>query len=169
MRAVPLPLHRKRGQAPHGHAGCGQEGGCAGLLHSFVKTPDCDAAHGACLTGLCLRTSAFQRLFQNVQLLVQFGVGGALGADLAHGMQHRGVVAAAEELGPRGLRANVVNPGPIDTGWMTEDLRSWCVDRTPAGRLGTPQDTTDLVRFLMSDAGAWITGQLLFSNGGFRN
>ncbi len=85
------------------------------------------------------------------------------------GALDRLVIAAAEELGPRGLRANVVNPGPIDTGWMTEDLRSWCVDRTPAGRLGTPQDTTDLVRFLMSDAGAWITGQLLFSNGGFRN
>lgn len=85
------------------------------------------------------------------------------------GALDRIVLSAARELGPRGISANVVNPGPIDTGWMTEDLRSWCVDRTPAGRLGTPQDTTDLVRFLMSDAGAWITGQLLFSNGGFRN
>lgn len=85
------------------------------------------------------------------------------------GALDRLVIAAAEELGPRGLRANVINPGPIDTGWMTDDLRSWCVGQTPAGRLGTSQDIADLVRFLMSDAGAWITGQLLFSNGGFRN
>jgi 3-oxoacyl-[acyl-carrier protein] reductase len=42
------------------------------------------------------------------------------------------------------------------------------VAQTPAGRLGTPADTADLVRFLMSDAGGWITGQILCSNGGFR-
>ena len=41
------------------------------------------------------------------------------------------------------------------------------IAQTPAGRLGTPADTADLVRFLMSDTGAWITGQVLYSNGGF--
>ena len=84
------------------------------------------------------------------------------------GALDRVVVAAAVELGPRGVRANVLNPGPIDTGWMTTDLRESGARRTPAGRLGTPQDTADLVRFLMSDAGGWITGQILYSNGGFK-
>lgn len=84
------------------------------------------------------------------------------------GALDRIVVAAAIELGHRGLRANVINPGPIDTGWMTPEIRRSGIEQTPAGRLGTPQDTADLVRFLMSDAGGWITGQVLYSNGGFR-
>ncbi|MFT4294549.1 MAG: SDR family oxidoreductase [Micropruina sp.] len=84
------------------------------------------------------------------------------------GALDRIVVAAGVELGARGVRANVINPGPIDTGWMTDEIRTAGIARTPAGRLGTPSDTADLVRFLMSDAGGWINGQLLYSNGGFR-
>lgn len=77
------------------------------------------------------------------------------------------VLAAAHELGDRGLRANVVNPGPIDTGWMTSELRASLMAMQPTGRLGTPADTAHLVRFLLSDEGQWINGQLLHSNGGF--
>jgi 3-oxoacyl-[acyl-carrier protein] reductase len=84
------------------------------------------------------------------------------------GALDRVVVAAAVELASRGIRANVINPGPIDTGWMTPEMRAASLAQTPAGRLGTPTDITDLVRFLISDAGSWITGQLLYSNGGFR-
>jgi 3-oxoacyl-[acyl-carrier protein] reductase len=84
------------------------------------------------------------------------------------GALDRIVVAAAVELAGRGIRANVINPGPIDTGWMTPEIRQSGVAQTPAGRLGTPADTASLVRFLMSDAGAWITGQVLYSNGGYR-
>jgi 3-oxoacyl-[acyl-carrier protein] reductase len=84
------------------------------------------------------------------------------------GALDRIVVAAAVELAGRGIRANVINPGPIDTGWMTPEIKQMCLAQTPAGRLGTPADTANLVRFLMSDAGGWITGQVLYSNGGFR-
>ncbi|KQX05272.1 MULTISPECIES: SDR family oxidoreductase [unclassified Leifsonia] len=83
------------------------------------------------------------------------------------GALDRIVTAAAVELADRGVRANVINPGPIDTGWMTDEVRAWGVEATPAGRLGTPKDTADLVRFLFSDAGSWMNGQILFSNGGF--
>lgn len=83
------------------------------------------------------------------------------------GALDRVVIAAAVELGSRGIRANVINPGPIDTGWMTPEIREECVAQTPAGRLGTPADTAGLVRFVMSDAGSWITGQILHSSGGF--
>lgn len=84
------------------------------------------------------------------------------------GALDRVVLAAAVELGGRGIRANVINLGPIDTGWMTPEIRQMCAAQTPVGRLGTPADTADLVRFLMSDAGSWITGQLLYSSGGFK-
>lgn len=83
------------------------------------------------------------------------------------GALDRIVIAAAVELADRGIRANVINPGPIDTGWMDDVIRRWTTDATPAGRLGTPDDIADLVRFLLSERGGWITGQLLSSNGGF--
>lgn len=83
------------------------------------------------------------------------------------GALDRTVIAAAIELGGRGLRANVLNPGPIDTGWMTPGLARELTALTPTGRLGTPADTADLVRFLFSDAGGWVTAQVLHSNGGF--
>ncbi len=83
------------------------------------------------------------------------------------GALDRIVTAAAVELAQRGVRANVVNPGPIDTGWMDAQVRAWAVSATPAGRLGTPDDTANLVRFLLSPSGSWLNGQTLSSNGGF--
>lgn len=77
------------------------------------------------------------------------------------------VLAAGHELGGRGVRANVINPGPVDTGWMSDDLRTELTSLQPTGRLGTPVDTANLVRFLLSPQGSWINGQLLHSNGGF--
>jgi 3-oxoacyl-[acyl-carrier protein] reductase len=75
-------------------------------------------------------------------------------------------LAAAHELAHLGVTANVINPGPVDTGWMTDEVRDNCLRRTPLGRLGTPGDTAHLVDFLCSPQGGWINGQLLKSNGG---
>jgi 3-oxoacyl-[acyl-carrier protein] reductase len=83
------------------------------------------------------------------------------------GALDRIVIAAATELAPQGITANVVNPGPIDTGWMTDDVRAQLTAMQPLGRLGTPADTAELVAFLVSEKGRWITGQLIKSNGGF--
>ncbi len=83
------------------------------------------------------------------------------------GALDRIVIAAAVELAHLGITANLINPGPIDTGWMTPDLAEALAAETALGRLGRPQDTADLVAFLLSPSGAWITGQLLHSNGGF--
>ncbi|GGK58864.1 SDR family oxidoreductase [Ornithinimicrobium pekingense] len=83
------------------------------------------------------------------------------------GALDRIVVAAAVELAGRGISANAINPGPIDTGWMDERLRTSLAQRTPAGRLGTATDTADLVAFLISPDGGWVTGQVIRSDGGF--
>ncbi len=77
------------------------------------------------------------------------------------------MLAAAHELAGVGVRANVINPGPIDTGWMTAEIRAAGLAQQPTGRLGTPADIANLVRFLLSEQGAWINGQLLYSNGGY--
>ncbi|MFJ9307732.1 SDR family oxidoreductase [Streptomyces cyaneofuscatus] len=82
------------------------------------------------------------------------------------GALDRITLAAAHELAHLGVTANVVNPGPVDTGWMNDELRDAIAQGTPLGRLGTPQDTAHLVDFLCSPQGQWVNGQLLKSNGG---
>lgn len=83
------------------------------------------------------------------------------------GALDRVVLAATHELAERGVRANVVDPGPIDTGWMDDATRAACAAATPGGRLGGPETAADLVRFLLAPEGRWINGQVLHSNGGF--
>ncbi|WP_405867081.1 SDR family oxidoreductase [Streptomyces sp. NBC_01515] len=83
------------------------------------------------------------------------------------GALDRITLAAAHELAHLGITANVINPGPVDTGWMTDEGRAHVLRQTPLNRLGTPQDTAHLVDFLCSPEGQWINGQLLMSNGGF--
>ena len=82
------------------------------------------------------------------------------------GALDRIVLAAAREFGPRGITANVVNPGATDTGWMTPAQILEFGQATPLGRVGLPQDAANLVAFLCSPEGGWISGQLLHSNGG---
>lgn len=83
------------------------------------------------------------------------------------GALDRIVISAARELGPRGISANVVNPGPVDTGWMDDALRDSLAPHHPLGRLGTPADIAGVVAFLLSPEGRWISGQLLQTDGGF--
>ncbi|MCT9821390.1 SDR family oxidoreductase [Microbacterium sp. W1N] len=83
------------------------------------------------------------------------------------GALDRIVISAARELGPRGISANAVNPGPIDTGWMTDELRAQMPADHPLGRMGTPKDIAAITSFLLSDEGRWISGQLLHTDGGY--
>src|SRR5690606_16506609 len=83
------------------------------------------------------------------------------------GALDRIVISAARELGPLGISANVVNPGPIDTGWMDDQTRAALTAQQPLGRAGTPKDVAAVTSFLLSDEGRWISGQLLHADGGF--
>jgi 3-oxoacyl-[acyl-carrier protein] reductase len=83
------------------------------------------------------------------------------------GALDRIVIAAAKELAPLGISSNVLNPGPVDTGWMSDAVREGLIAMQPSGRLGTPADVANLVAFLVSEKGRWVTGQLLTSDGGF--
>ena len=103
----------------------------------------------------------------SVVALTSDATAGNLPYGATKGALDRVVIAAAHELADRLIRSNVINPGPVDTGWMTDEIREAALAMTPAGRLGTPEDTANLVRFLVSEQGAWVNGQLLHSNGGF--
>jgi 3-oxoacyl-[acyl-carrier protein] reductase len=83
------------------------------------------------------------------------------------GALDRIVISAARELGPLGISANVVNPGPIDTGWMDDSIRTALAEQHPLGRLGTPADIAALAGFLISAEGRWVSGQLINADGAF--
>lgn len=80
----------------------------------------------------------------------------------------------AQELGPRNIRVNAVNPGMVETegthtaGFIGSDMETGIVSQTPLGRLGQPQDIAPIVTFLASDASYWLTGEKLFAGGGLR-
>jgi 3-oxoacyl-[acyl-carrier protein] reductase len=84
------------------------------------------------------------------------------------GAMDRIVLAAAHEFKALGICANVINPGPTDTGWMTDELMDQVRRDTPLGRVGLPEDTANLAAFLCSPEGGWINAQLLYSNGGIK-
>ena len=78
--------------------------------------------------------------------------------------------AMAKELAPSGITVNCVAPGVIDTEMNAcyDEETMWDLrEKTPLSRLGTPEDVANAVYFLASEAGSFITGEVLAVNGGF--
>lgn len=80
----------------------------------------------------------------------------------------------ANELGPRKIRVNAINPGMVETegarsaGVIGSEFEAGTVAQTPLGRVGQPDDIADAVVFLASDDARWITGEKLVASGGLR-
>jgi NAD(P)-dependent dehydrogenase (short-subunit alcohol dehydrogenase family) len=78
----------------------------------------------------------------------------------------------ALEWGPRGVRVNALAPGFILTDltqklWAQPAIKEWGMANTPLRRLGTPGDMVGTAIFLASEASAFMTGQILYVDGGF--
>jgi 3-oxoacyl-[acyl-carrier protein] reductase len=82
--------------------------------------------------------------------------------------------ALAQELGPRKIRVNSLNPGMVETegvhaaGFIGSDFEKKTVAETPLGRIGQPKDIADAVAFLASNDSTWINGQAIQAAGGYR-
>ena len=87
---------------------------------------------------------------------------------LSKGAIHQVTATLADELAERGITVNAVNPGPVDTGWPSDELREELTPRFPAGRWGRPDDIAPVVAWLLSADSAWVTGQMIDAEGGFR-
>ncbi len=80
----------------------------------------------------------------------------------------------ARELGPRGIRVNTLQPGPVETpgtvsaGVIGSEFVAQMVAATPLGRIAQPDDIARVALFLASDASGWITGESVLASGGLR-
>lgn len=140
----------------------------SGVLDTTAESFDRHVAVNARASLLLI--AAFARQAEDggaIVALTSDHVTGNLPYGASKGALDRLVISAARELGPHGISANVLNPGPIDTGWMDDETRAGLAGMTPLGRLGTPGDIAAVVSFLVSDEGRWISGQLLQADGAF--
>ena len=98
--------------------------------------------------------------------------------DQAHYVASKGAVsaltrAAAVEAAPRGVRVNAVAPGPVRTPMTAERLgdpeqAAWLDARVPMGRVAGPAEIAEVISFLLSKKASYVTGEVLFTDGGWR-
>lgn len=76
----------------------------------------------------------------------------------------------AKEHGPKGIIINDISPGPTNTelfrNGKTEQMIKYFENLSPLGRIGDPEDISNVVKFLLSDNANWINGQTIKVNGG---
>ncbi len=74
----------------------------------------------------------------------------------------------ADHLADQLITLNTVNPGPVDTGYAPPEVHEALRHRFPQARWGVPDDAARLIAWLVTDDGAWVTGQTINTEGGFR-
>ena len=74
----------------------------------------------------------------------------------------------ADQLAGRAITLNTVNPGPVDTGYAPPEVAESVRRHFPQQRWGVPDDPARLIAWLVTDEAAWITGQVINTEGGFR-
>jgi 3-oxoacyl-[acyl-carrier protein] reductase len=87
---------------------------------------------------------------------------------ISKGAIHQMTRTLADAVADRGITVNAINPGPVDTGWPSPELKQRLAGLFPAGRWGEPTDIAPVVAWLLSPESAWMTGEVLNVEGGFR-
>ena len=134
-----------------------------------------DAHYAVNVRGTLLLSAEFSRRFSGAGgRIISLTSGQSLGPmpdELAYAATKGAIEVFTRSLAPavaaKGITVNAVNPGPTDTGWISPELREQFLPLLPMGRVGTPEDAARLIAWLASPEAAWITGQVIHSEGGF--
>lgn len=99
-------------------------------------------------------------------------IAGGMPGEIAYALQ-KGALASitrslSTTLAEHAITVNTVNPGPVDTDYLTGEVYDAVAARFPAGRWGMPDDPARLIAWLATDEAGWVTGQVIDSEGGFR-
>lgn len=141
-----------------------------------VTAEEFDRHHAVNLRASSLLSIAFARDFAagHGGRIVSMTSGQGLGpmpTELAYAAS-KGAIEAfvrsfAVAVGHKGITVNAINPGPNDTGWMTDELKAYLAPKFALGRIGVPSDVAKVIAFLCSSDADWITGQVINVEGGF--
>ena len=97
---------------------------------------------------------------------------GAMDTELAYalskGALHQLALTLDRAMGGCGVVVNCINPGPVDTGYADAEALAIIAERFPDGRWTSPDETADLVAFLVSERGSILRGRVLDAEAGFR-
>ncbi|MFI6938935.1 SDR family oxidoreductase [Streptomyces sp. NPDC050418] len=99
-------------------------------------------------------------------------IAGGMPDEVAYSLQ-KGALASATRtlssvLAEHLVTVNTVNPGPVDTDYLSGEVYDKIAGMFPAGRWGMPDDPARLIAWLATDEAEWITGNVIDSEGGFR-
>ena len=90
-------------------------------------------------------------------------------SEIAYAITKASIPVLTKTLSPlltsKGITINAINPGTTDIG-LTDTHNEHYLSNDPCRRLGTPTDSANVVSFLVSEAGKWIRGQTIDSDGG---
>jgi NAD(P)-dependent dehydrogenase (short-subunit alcohol dehydrogenase family) len=128
------------------------------LLQGTVMMTRAALPHLVASRGSVLNTSSVAGRF------VEPLTGAVYGSAKAGVNQFTRILAA--ELAAKGVRVNAIAPGATATEAMVPGQEQLFIDMTPMGRLGVPADIAAVALFLSSDAGGWVTGQVIDVAGG---
>lgn len=121
------------------------------------------------MTFVCEEVPDHLRLFPEGTDLIEVATQRAVPAEDAARVPQE---VASLELGPSGIRVNLIHPGYIETSMVANapaSFRQVNIDSTPLGTVGHVEDVANLVVFLISDESAYISGAEIAVDGGFSN
>ncbi|NBE54529.1 SDR family oxidoreductase [Streptomyces boluensis] len=99
-------------------------------------------------------------------------IAGGMPEEIAYSLQKGALASAtrtlATTLAELAVTVNTVNPGPVDTDYLSGAVYEQIAGRFPSGRWGMPDDPARLIAWLATDEAEWITGNVIDSEGGLR-